>query len=58
MDDLPLQVRLVDGVELDDTDGADAGGGRVTVSGPQAAGTDDQHLGVLEALLPVHPNPG
>lgn len=29
MDDLALQVRLVNHIEVDDADGADAGGGQI-----------------------------
>jgi hypothetical protein len=53
VDDLALQVALVDDVEVDDAEGADAGRGQVHQGRrPEAAGTDRQHPGVLEALLP------
>ncbi len=56
VDDLPLQVRFVDHVELDDPDGADAGRGQVQqCRRSQPAGSDDQHFGILETLLAVHP---
>ena len=59
VDDLALQVGLVDLVELGDAEGADAGRGQVEQRGAaQAAGADDEHLGVLEPLLPGHPDVG
>ena len=59
VDDLALQVRLVDGVELDDAERADAGRGQVEQRGAaEAAGADAQHLGVLQPLLPDHPDLG
>jgi hypothetical protein len=59
VDDLPLQVGLVDHVELDDADGAHAGGGQVQQGRrAQPAGTDDQHLRLLEAFLPGQPQIG
>ena len=59
VDDLALQVGLVDHVELDDADGADAGGGEVQQRRrAQPARADDQHLGVLQPLLPVHAQVG
>ena len=52
VDDLALQVGLVDLVELRDAERADAGRGQVEQGrAAQAAGTDDQHLGVLQPLL-------
>ncbi len=54
MDDLTLQVGLVDDVEFDDADGADACRGEVEQRGrAKAACADHQHAGVLEPLLPV-----
>ena len=59
VDDLALQVRLVDLVELDDADRPDACRGEVHQRrAAEAAGTDHQHLGVLEPLLPGHPDVG
>ena len=59
VDDLALQVRLVDLVELDDAERADAGGGEVEQRrAAQAARADDEHLGVLEPLLPGHADVG
>ena len=57
VDDLALQVGLVDLVELGDAEGADTGGGEVEQGGAaETTGADDQHLGVLEPLLPGHPD--
>ena len=57
VDHLALQVGLVDHVEVDDAEGAHAGGGQVEQSGrAEPAGPDDQHLRVLEPLLPGHPD--
>ena len=55
VDDLALQVRLVDRVELDDAERADAGRGQVHEHRrAETAGADGEHLGVLQPLLPVH----
>ena len=52
VDDLALQVGLVDRVELDDAERADAGRGEVEQGGrAEPAGADHEHLGVLEPLL-------
>ena len=57
MDDLALQVGLVDGVELDDAERADARRGEVHQRRrAEAAGADAEHLGVLQPLLPGHPD--
>ncbi len=57
MDDLPLQVALVDDVEVDDPQRADAGGGQVEGRRrAQAAGADQQHAGLLQLLLPFQPD--
>ena len=59
VDDLALQVGLVDDVEVDDAEGADAGGGEVEQRGrAEPAGADDEHLGVLQPLLPGHADVG
>ena len=59
VDDLALEVGLVDLVELRDAERADTGRGEVEQGGrAQAAGTDDQHLGVLQPLLPAHAHVG
>ena len=59
VDDLALQVGLVDDVEVDDAEGADTGGGEVEQRRrAEAAGTDDEHLGVLQPLLPGHADVG
>jgi hypothetical protein len=47
-----VQVRLVDHVEVDDADGADAGGGEVHAARrAEPAGADEQDLGGLELAL-------
>jgi len=59
VDDLALEVGLVDLVELRDADRAHAGRGQVEQRwAAQAARADDQHLGVLQPLLPRHPDVG
>src|SRR3712207_4406732 len=59
VDDLALQVGLVDDVELDDAERADAGRGQVHEHGrAETAGADGEHLGVLQPLLTVHPDVG
>src|SRR4051794_38386219 len=59
MNDLPLQVRLVDDIEVDDTERADAGGREVHQRRrAQTARADDKDLRVLESLLPVHRDVG
>ena len=59
MDHLTLQVRLVDDIEVEDAEGADPGGGEVEQRrGPESARPDHQHLGVLQPLLPGHPDVG
>jgi hypothetical protein len=59
VDDLPLQVRRVDDVVVDQADGADAGRGEVERQRrPEPAGADEQHLGGLQALLPLDPDVG
>ena len=52
VDDLALQVRLVDGVVVDDPERADAGGREVERRGrAEAAGADEEDLGVEEREL-------
>ena len=52
VDDLALQVGGVDDVEVDDADGAHAGRGHVQHGrGAQAAGADEEHLGVEQPGL-------
>jgi hypothetical protein len=59
VDDLALEVRLVDRVELHDAERADARRGQVHQGRrTQPAGAYAQHLGVLEPLLPGHPDLG
>jgi hypothetical protein len=59
VDDLTLQVRLVDGVELDDAEGSDAGRGEVEQSGTaKTTSPDDQDLRVLQPFLPLHAHIG
>ncbi len=59
VDDLALQVGLVDDVEVDEADGADAGCGEVEGHRrAEAAGADAEHLGGLELLLAFHADLG
>jgi hypothetical protein len=59
VDDLALQVRLVHHVEVDDAERAHPGGGQVEQRGrAETAGPDAQHPGVLQPLLPGHPDIG
>ena len=59
MDDLALQVRLVDLVELRDAERPHAGCGQVEQRrAAEATGADHQHLGVLQPLLTGHPDVG
>ena len=59
MDDLALQVGLVHGVELDDAERADAGGGQVEQRrAAEPTGPDHQHPRVLQSLLPDHADVG
>ena len=52
MDDLPLQVRLVDHVRVDDPERPDACRGEVQRRRrSEAAGSDEENAGVQEALL-------
>ena len=55
MQNLSLKVALVDGVEIDDAERADAGRGQVQRRRrSQAAGADAQHAPALDAPLPFH----
>ena len=55
VDDLALQVAGVDGVEVDQAERADAGGGEIECERrAQAAGADAQDLGGLQLLLAFH----
>ncbi len=59
VDDLALQVRLVDDVEVHEADGADAGGGEVERERrAEAAGADAEDLRGLELLLALHADLG
>ncbi|CAB4680641.1 unannotated protein [freshwater metagenome] len=59
MDDLALQVRLINHIELNDAKGADPGGCQVKQSwAAQATGANAKHLGVLQALLASHAHIG
>ena len=59
VDDLALQVRLVDDVELNDADGPDTRGREVQQRRrAQPARADHQHTRVLEPLLPVEAEVG
>ena len=54
MRDLPLQVRLVDDVRVDDAERADAGGGEVERGGrAEASCADQQDAGVEQLQLPL-----
>ena len=59
MQDLALQVALVDVVHVDDAERADAGGSQVERGGrSEAAGAEQQHLGLEQLDLPGHPDLG
>ena len=59
MDDLALQVAGVDDVEVDEAEGADAGGGEVEGERrAEAAGADAEDLRRLELLLALHADLG
>ena len=59
MEDLALQVRHVDGVELDEAEPAHAGGGEVEPDGrAEPAGADHEDARVLQPPLPLHPDLG
>nr|BFE76745.1 hypothetical protein GCM10020092_100460 [Actinoplanes digitatis] len=59
VDDLALEIGLVDGVEVDDAERSDAGRGQVEQGGrAETTRADGQDLGVLQPLLPVHPDVG
>lgn len=50
--DLSVQIRKLDGVAVDDADGADAGAGNVLRGGAaEAAGADDEDFGVYKTEL-------
>ena len=52
MDDLPLQVRFVDDVGVDDAERPDAGGGEVERCGrAEAAGADQEHPAAEQPFL-------
>ena len=54
MDHLPLQVALVDHIEVHDSDRADTGGSEILQHGrPESASADDQHSGGSESSLAV-----
>ena len=55
VDHLALQVGVIDHVEIDQADAADAGGGEVEAQGrAEAAGADQADVGVLQLELPFH----
>jgi len=57
VDDLPLQIRLVHDVKVDDAERAYTRRGQVEQGrGAQPARADAEDLGVLEPLLPGHPD--
>ncbi len=59
VDDLALQIRFVDDVEVDEAERADAGGGEVEgEGGAEAAGADAEDARGLELLLAFHADLG
>ena len=55
VDDLPLQIGVIDDVEVHQSDAADARRRQVHAEGrAQTAGSDQQHLSRLELQLPLH----
>ena len=57
VDDLPVEVARVDGVEVDDAELADARRGEIHGGRrPEPAGADADHAPRLELALPVHPD--
>ena len=59
MQDLPLQVADVDGIEVDDADGADARGREIQRRRrTEAPGADTEHAAGLEPALAVRPHLG
>src|SRR5215831_8801695 len=57
MDDLALQIGLVDDVEVDDAQRADAGSSQVQQGGrAESPGANAEHLRVLQPLLARHPD--
>jgi hypothetical protein len=54
VEDLPLEVAEVHGIEVDETERADAGGGQIERrGGSQPTGADAEHARGLESPLPV-----
>src|SRR6185437_4626263 len=59
VDDLALQIRFVDDVEVDEAEGAHPGGGEVEgEGGAEASGADGEDPGGLELLLAFHADLG
>ena len=59
VDDLALEVGGVDGIEVDEADGAYSGSGEIEGErGSEASGADAEDLGGLELLLAFHANLG
>ena len=59
VDDLALQIRFVDDVEVDEAEGAYPGGGEVEgEGGAEASGADGEDPGGLELLLAFHADLG
>jgi hypothetical protein len=57
MEDLPLEVREIDGIEIDKPNGADAGGREIESHGrAQSSRSDQKHSRCLERALPVLPH--
>src|SRR3954466_2989835 len=59
VEDLTLQVRKIDAVEIHQPDVADAGGCEIQRDGrAESARTDEQHSGLLERALAAFPDSG
>jgi hypothetical protein len=59
VEDLPLQIRQIDDVEVDDPDRADAGGREVEGRrGAETAGSDQERLAAEQPRLPFGPDLG
>src|SRR5687767_5442886 len=59
MNDLPLQVGLVNCVEIDDAQRSDSSSSEIEQRwAAEPSGADHQHPGILQPLLAVHPNIG
>ena len=57
MDDLPLQIRKVNDIEIHEADGADTGCCQIHRRGcAEAARADDEHLAIEQLLLSLATN--